>query len=442
MNQVNLTGKVAADALNLRASPGGVVLRVLRRGSDLDILNRTGNWLQVSIGGYSGFVSSQYVRINPAAEEKSSVPDKTGTVNTPRLNLRVEPNGTIIGQLAEGKTVGITGEEDGWLSVTAEGLSGYVKSEYVTFKEQSSIPPPEKDEDIAGLRLAGNEALAPDGTCFAKKFKAGFFGYGSTSIDSFVRNNAHRFADKSESMLRIIRAVSENEGKYEAINTWDNAFLSFGIFQWTSGAGSTAGELPAVLQRLGRDHPDTFEACFGRYGLTTTGVTSRTGLAPVGYFSLNNVLLATVEAKSTLRSLPWAYRFWSAGHDDNVREVQTIHAMERIDLFYRNERWRIRGFYVGDYITSECGVALLLDQHVNRPGHVPATLAKATDALANEIDMEHPERWGKDEEGLLLKKYLELRSRTSMTDSESRAGRILKKVSTGSISDQRNSYVL
>jgi hypothetical protein len=91
---------------------------------------------------------------------------------------------------------------------------------------------------------------------------------------------------------------------------------------------------------------------------------------------------------------------------------------------------------------SECGVALLLDQHVNRPGHVPATLAKAVEAVSGEIDTAHPGSWGDDEEGLLLKKYLELRSRTSMTDSQSRADKILRKAETGFISNRRNSFIL
>ena len=38
---------------------------------------------------------------------------------------------------------------------------------------------------------------------------------------------------------------------------------------------------------------------------------------------------------------------------------------------------RARRKAVSDFITSELGVALLLDQHVNRPGHVPQTLVTA-----------------------------------------------------------------
>lgn len=437
----SLFGKVAVDALNLRASPGGVVLAVLSHGTDLEIINRMGDWLQVTGGGLSGFVKSEFVKVKPPSVEKASL-SRTGRVNVHLLNLRAEPGGSVIGGFPEGTVVEVHSEEDGWLSVTGNGLSGYVKSEYVSLREGNVIPPLENQEECAALRLAGNEAFTPDGKRFAKKFKEGFFGYGSTDIDSFVRNNRDRFAGTPDSLLRVLRAVSENEGKYEAINTWDNAFLSFGIFQWTSGAGSEAGELPAVVQRLHKAYPHTFETCFGRYGLAAVGVTNRPGSAPVGYFSLNGVLLAAGEAKSALRSLQWAYRFWSAGHDDNVREVQTLHALERIKLFYHLDRCRIRGFYVDDYISSECGVALLLDQHVNRPGHVPATLAKAVEAVSGEIDTAHPGSWGDDEEGLLLKKYLELRNRTSMTDSQSRADKILRKAEAGFISNRRSSFVL
>ncbi len=370
-------------------------------------------------------------------------PEKlNGKVIAHRLNLRASPNGPVLGVLERGADLEIMGHTGTWLQVWAGGVSGFVSARYVRIEPaREGGDSPSHEEDLAALRVVGNEALDPGGRRFARKYKAGFFSYGSTTIDAFVRDNPRRFASASDSTARVMRAVSENEGKYEAINTWDNAFLSFGIFQWTSGVGSEAGELPALIERLSHDHRDTFEACFGRYGLSTAAVTTIPGLAPVGYFSLNGVPLETAEAKNALRSLRWAYIFWRAGHDDDVRETQTIHAMERIGLFCRDDRRKIGGFHVGDYVTSECGVALLLDQHVNRPGHVPATLADAIEALAGDMDIQHPERWGDDEEGRLLTKYLELRSGTSMTDSAKRADRILAKATAGALSTRRNSYV-
>ena len=60
------------------------------------------------------------------------------------------------------------------------------------------------------------------------------------------------------SEVNLMIAVAENEGRLDAINTWDNAFLSFGMFQWTLGTGGNQGELPALLRRLQNEDPAAF----------------------------------------------------------------------------------------------------------------------------------------------------------------------------------------
>ena len=137
----------------------------------------------------------------------------------------------------------------------------------------------------------------------------------------------------------------------------------------------------------------------------------------------------------------WAYRFKQAGQNDTMRRVQIAHAAGRVDLFYRSDRKSIRGKHVADYVTSEYGVALLLDQHVNRPGHVPRTLAQAVNQFINERGgVDDPENWGDDDEATLLTIYITLRNRTSMTNAQERADRTKAAVESGTASARRGSY--
>lgn len=115
--------------------------------------------------------------------------------------------------------------------------------------------------------------------------------------------------------------------------------------------------------------------------------------------------------------------------------------MSRIDLFYNNARKQIRDRPVADWVSSEFGVALLLDQHVNRPGHVPKTLAQAVDDMVGDLG-EDPSDWGDDEEQKLLDRYLALREETSMTDPDKRAATTRKAVEAGDASDERGSFKL
>ena len=159
-----------------------------------------------------------------------------------------------------------------------------------------------------------------------------------------------------------------------------------------------------------------------------------------GRFTLNGRVLRTARQKEALRSHDWAYRFYSAGEDHDVREIQIHHAMSRLGTFYRHHGKGVLGRPIADYITSEYGVALLLDQHVNRPGHVPKILAEGVAQFLKRGGEKDPDQWSIADELRVLDFYLELRHETSMTDSRKRAQRTLDAVRLGLASDQRGSF--
>ena len=220
-----------------------------------------------------------------------------------------------------------------------------------------------------------------------------------------------------------------NEGGLEAINTYDGCHLSFGIFQWTAGLGDAPGELPHLLAALRSADETAFHECFGRYGLDVaiSGATAQ--------LLLRGVPFRTSQEKDALRDVGWAYRFWRAGHHPSMRACQFDLAASRIELFLNEPT---AGRPVRDWLSSELGIALVLDEHVNRPGHVPGTLGSAVAAIgAASTD---PSSWSKGDEGRLIDAYLEARATTSMTDSQKRAEEITHFVRQGQLSDARASF--
>lgn len=355
---------------------------------------------------------------------------KTGIVRVQTsLKLRTSPGGAVIASLSNGTRLSILETDKGWHKVTVGDKTGYVSADFVSIDDGSGT----------GFRFEGTTAVAPDGTPFAKKFRKGVFNYGFTTIHEFVVANPEAFPGLSPSVLRVMSAVSANEGKLEAINTWDSDFLTFGAFQWTAGSADGRGELPAMLAHLKLKSPETFASCFGSFGLDVVELQS--GSIPRGRFSLRGKVLRSAAEKEELRSLEWAYRFWRAGHEPGVRKAQIEHAIGRLDAFYTNPAARPRGRFVSDYVTSEYGVALLLDQHVNRPAHVLPTVTAALDALASEGTNVDPTGWGFAEEKRLLDLYLKARAGTSMTDQATRAQRTKQAVAAGLASDERGSFV-
>ncbi len=272
-----------------------------------------------------------------------------------------------------------------------------------------------------------------------RKFRLGLFTTGKQKPTDFVKSHAGelRALRITQSEINVMIAVAENEGNMDAINTWDNAFLSFGLFQWTAGQGSARGELPALLARIKNEDHDLFDKYCGQHGLDVVEVTP--GLV-YGYFSLLGTRIKTSAAKEQLRQAPWAFYFWLAGQDPAIQAMEVKHALGRLEQFYDTENYKVDNRYrVSELVTSEYGVGLILDNHVNRPAYVKACLTKAL----TQSGLPDPEGWGTDEERKLIDAYLKIRvthGRSPMTDAEKRARVTKKYLTNGVISDRRGSF--
>jgi hypothetical protein len=306
----------------------------------------------------------------------------------------------------------------------------------------ANIPPEAKESDIV---LKKGKFIGPGGLVFGKPKNKGLFNIGATSIGTFIANNPNRFTGTPPSLVNIMRAVSPNEGLLEAINTWDNAFLSFGIYQWTAGAGTGEGELVDFLDRLKSAQPSVFDTYFGANGLGLKIAPATGGAIRRGFLLLDGTVLNTLGRKAAIRKPIWAYRFWRAGHDDDVRTAQITHGMARIKAFYRVPSTLLKGKSLSDFITSEVGVAHLLDQHINRPGHVPRMMADAINKFVKSSGKPNPASWTDADERRIIDDYLVARRtdprKSKMTDSKNRASRIDAFVAQGVLSPKRGSFV-
>ena len=123
-----------------------------------------------------------------------------------------------------------------------------------------------------------------------------------------------------------------------------------------------------------------------------------------------------------------------------VRRCEVEQCAKRIDVFYRIPRAELGGCAISDFITSEFGIALIIDQHVNRPGHVVATVRDAVAQVVSGGVNPDPANWTDNEEQQVIDEYLALRQRTNMTDSQKRADLIRQGVAANTLSEGRNSF--
>lgn len=175
--------------------------------------------------------------------------------------------------------------------------------------------------------------------------------------------------------LRIWRAISHSEGGFDAVNTYDRAFLSFGPVQQTAGAvvapsDVTPGELPGVLAFVKRDQPAAFQRYLGRYGLDVTAASFTTDKADEAFFVLNGRELRDGSAKEPLRDFVWGYRLLVAMRDPVFARPYLRKAFERIrtlrDITLPSGAPG-QNIRLGDMFDSELSLALLLDAHINLP---------------------------------------------------------------------------
>ena len=279
----------------------------------------------------------------------------------------------------------------------------------------------------------------PEKIFVGRLYRKGLYRVGLHDPENFIANHRVKLqeVDLTDSEMNVIFATSENEGNLDAVNTWDNQFISFGMFQWTAGGPGKPGELPALLKIIKDSYPDNFQHYWGQFGLDVVDVGNKTG-----WFSYRGERLVSAADKSMLRDHIWAYRFSRAGADIEVQAAQVRHAVNRIKQFYFVNSSKLDGYSLADLITSEYGVALLLDNHVNRPGYVHSCLAEALDR--SNLSAGELLRGGDEEEQLVIKNYLDVREtygRHPMTDARQRASVTRGYVVDGIISSRRGSLV-
>jgi hypothetical protein len=191
--------------------------------------------------------------------------------------------------------------------------------------------------------------------------------------------NAAQFAGaRWEKRAACEVAANESRG-FDALNTYDDAFLSLGLFQWTAGTGGGSGELPGICHDLAAAD---FQRLFGRHGLSLDGVQMQDNI-PRGHFRLDGVRL-TAATKKELRNLRWAHRALVAAQDIAFQRVQYDNARLRLQrLLTASLHWGGGNTTVGNLLSSELLRTMSLDQHVNRPAHVVPALNACIAAMLN-----------------------------------------------------------
>ena len=147
--------------VNIRKEPSqdSEKVGVLYKDCGGDILEQQGDWTKIKSGDVTGWVSDEYLYFGEEAQkEAKEVGILTAYTQTETLRVRKEPSldSGVLGLLAMGEAVEAVEEQGDWVSISYEGVTGYVASEYV--KVEFDLDTAESVEAIQAREAAEKEA--------------------------------------------------------------------------------------------------------------------------------------------------------------------------------------------------------------------------------------------------------------------------------------------
>lgn len=258
----------------------------------------------------------------------------------------------------------------------------------------------------------------------------------SPAWDTLIQNGV-----KTPSEKRVICTMSKGEGgNLDDVNAYDSQIVSLGAMQKTIDPRGY-GELPQQMLDLQNKDPDKYNELFASKGWTVEK-DEETGKARAYYQDPMDQNRGPMTGSELMQYIRQKDRpdifvraldpFRHAGSDPVFQQLQIMDfntrlidaGKVRLPKHKHKAKYKHRS---GEYLSSEKGRAMLLDQSVNSPGTQPGDLEKALDKfyLANPSASQDPAEWGDNRpayESEILDNYSQDRR---MTDSNQRAAGIM-----------------
>lgn len=222
------TGVVDADALRVRseASTDASTITYLSDGTQVQVLEDLGGWYRISWGGYTGYVSAEYLIYTPASTETSAdaaplqrdVTGRTAVLEGDGAYFRAGPSvaDDVYDVMAAGDEVTILSVEDGWCQVEWDRTEGYIKADYLSVDGIPLVDPQGVvSGDCVNLRSGpgtSNDVLAKvyGGTLVnIITLEDGWYAVEYNGITGYIREDYLRIYDGSDAGSGVGASIVE-----------------------------------------------------------------------------------------------------------------------------------------------------------------------------------------------------------------------------------------
>ncbi len=173
---------VDATSLNIRSGPETTYDVVFTVGSNerMVILEKTNSdWYHVNYHGVVGYVAALYLKDVLTAENFDAVGEFTGD----DVRMRDEPStaGAVLGDGDNGTIVKVVGINNGWYKIVFDGVTGYVRSDFVTITKDE-VTDPSSSVSLSTSKMSSEEkSLRQQVVDFALQYVGYSYVYGAES---------------------------------------------------------------------------------------------------------------------------------------------------------------------------------------------------------------------------------------------------------------------
>ncbi|OHX54284.1 N-acetylmuramoyl-L-alanine amidase [Planococcus salinarum] len=147
--------EVAEASINVRSGPGLAypVVASMKGGDAVEELSRSGDWIEVTVSGETGWIASWLTKSSVQAKAAAS---KTAVSSVNRLNVRTQPDlsASVLTQMNAGEQATILTETHGWAEVEFRGSRGFVSTDYISINESSNANPAPAASDVSSIEIA------------------------------------------------------------------------------------------------------------------------------------------------------------------------------------------------------------------------------------------------------------------------------------------------
>ena len=223
--------------LNVRKGPGTSYSKIaaLSKGTAVTVHSTSNGWSKITANGVEGYVSSEYLSATkPSSSNETSTTTKTMYV-TPDvgLNVRKGPGTSYskITKLSKGTAVTVHSTSNGWSKITANGVEGYVSSEYLSTTKPSTSSSSSSNSSSSSsssvnavLNLAAKQIGKP-------------YVWGAEGPSSFDCSGLTYYVYKNAAGITLPRTSSE-QSKYGTTVSKSNLKAGDLLFFDTSGSNN------------------------------------------------------------------------------------------------------------------------------------------------------------------------------------------------------------